>query len=71
MSEMKVLSAPIFIVLSCSPESLTMCYMDFSDELWDKMWNLALELYDNEKPQIQQHLHKDTSHLKENSRNLQ
>ena len=65
MSEMKVLSAPISIILSCSPKSLTMCYMDFSDDLWDKMWNLALEFYDTDKPQIQQHLHKSISDLKE------
>ena len=65
MSEIKVLSAPISIILSCSLESLTMCYMDFSDELWAQMWNLVLELYDNEKPQIQQHLQKNTSDLKE------
>ena len=48
LSEMKVLQSNIAMVVSCSPESLTMSYLDWNEQLWTGLWSRVCELYDVE-----------------------
>ena len=52
LSEIKVLNAHRSMVVSCLPETLTMSYLDWSPNMWDRLWRLALEFYDNENPSM-------------------
>ena len=57
LGEMKVLDGLRTMVVSCSLESLTMCYIDWNMELWQKLWQLALEFYDVQNPSLPTQVH--------------
>ena len=50
LSEMKVLDSIRLMVVSCSRQSLTISYLDWNDNMWNKLWDLALQFYDHENP---------------------
>ena len=64
LSEMVSLSAEKCMFASCSPESLTMCYVDFSEELWDKLWTMCQNLYDCPNPKMPDHLNPENANIK-------
>ena len=64
MSEMKATNSNICIFASCSPESMAMSYIDFSDNLWTNIWNLAMNFYNSEAPKMPDRLSSDSQELK-------
>ena len=64
MSEMKAASSNTCMFASCSPESIAMCYVDFSDNLWTDIWNLAMKFYNCATPKMPKHLSIDSQELK-------
>ena len=64
MSEMKATNSNICIFASCSPESVAMSYIDFSDNLWTDIWNLAMNFYNSEAPKMPDRLSSDSQELK-------
>ena len=52
------------MVVSCSPESLTMCYVDWNRELWEKLWQHALHIFDIQDASIPGELHPQTQELR-------
>ena len=63
LGEMKVLNGLRTMVVSCSPESLTMCYVDWNQELWEKLWQHALHFFDIQDASIPGQLHPQTPEL--------
>ena len=57
LSEIKVLYGVRSMVVSCSLESLTMCYLDWTPDLWLKLWQLSLDFYDLEHPTMPNQVH--------------
>ena len=57
LAEMRVLDGLRTMVVSCSPESLTMCYLDWNNDVWQKLWPLALEFFDMYNAAIPTQLH--------------
>ena len=60
MSEMKATNSNICIFASCSPESVVMSYIDFSDNLWTDIWKLAMDFYNSEAPKMPDRLSSDS-----------
>ena len=60
LAEMRVLEGLRTMVVSCSPESLTMCYLDWNNDAWQKLWCLALEFFDMHNAAIPIQLHLQT-----------
>ena len=48
------------MVVSCSLESLTMCYVDWNRELWEKLWQQALHFFDIQDAPLPGQLHLQT-----------
>ena len=65
LSEMKACGSSIAMFASCSPESLAMSYIDFSDDKWDKLWNLTLELFNVEKVSLPTQVNPESIKMKE------
>ena len=63
LSEIKVLNAHRSMVVSCLPETLTMSYLDWSPNMWDRLWRLALEFYDNKNPSMPNQLNDKSKNL--------
>ena len=63
LSEMKVLDSMHSMVVSCSPQSLTMSYLDWDDDMWKKLWELALHCYNHENPTIPVQLSAESKNL--------
>ena len=57
LAEMRVLDGLQTMVVSCSQESLTMCYLDWNNDVWEKLWCLALEFFDMHNAAIPTQLH--------------
>ena len=49
---MRVLETDRLIYVSYSAESTTFFQVNFSDELWEAIWNEVVDLYDKEKPTL-------------------
>ena len=60
---MKVLDGVRTMVVSCSLESLTMCYIDWNDDVWQKLWQLAINFFDIQNPPIPTQLHPQSRNL--------
>ena len=65
LSEMKSCGSSIAMFASCSLESLAMSYIDFSEDKWDKLWNLTLELFDMEKVSLPTQVNPESLKMKE------
>ena len=65
LSEMKSCGSSIAMFASCSPESLAMSYIDFSEEKWEKLWKLTLELFDMEKVSLPTQVNPQSLKIKE------
>ena len=63
LAEMRVLDGFQTMVVSCSPESLTMCYLDWNNNVWQKLWHLALEFFDMHNAGIPTQLRPQTRDL--------
>ena len=63
LAEMRVLDGLRTMVVSCSPESLTMCYLDWNNDVGQKLWHLALEFFDMHNAAIPTQLHPQTQDL--------
>ena len=63
LTEMTVLDGFRTMVVSCSPESLTMCYLDWNNDVWQKLWHLALEFFDMHNAAIPTQLHQQMRDL--------
>ena len=46
LAEMEVLNGVRTVVVLCSLESPTMCYIDWNHDVWQKIWQLALDFFD-------------------------
>ena len=44
LSQMHANETTRCMFLSCSPESVTMSYLDFSEEMWKELWEKATNL---------------------------
>ena len=64
MSEMKATNSNTCHFASCSPESVAMSYIDFSDNLWCEIWNLAMNFYSSGTPKMPERLSSDSQKLK-------
>ena len=64
MSEMKATNSNTCLFASCSPESVAMSYIDFSDNLWCEIWNLAMNFYSSGTPKMPERLSSDSQKLK-------
>ena len=64
MSEMKSTNCNTCIFASCSPESVVMSYIDFSETLWTEIWNLSMKLYNSPNPKMPDRLSTDSQDLK-------
>ena len=65
LGEMKVLDGVRTMVVLCSPESLTMCYVDWNRELWEKLWQQALHFFASLPSQLHLHTHELRTFLKD------
>ena len=63
LGEMKVLDGVQTMVMLCSPESLTMCYVDWNRELWEMLWQQALHFFDLQDASVPSQLHLQTQEL--------
>ena len=63
LGEMKVLHGVRTMVVSCSLESLTMCYIDWNEDVWQKIWQLAIDFFDIQNPPIPTQLHPQSKDL--------
>lgn len=52
LAEMRVLETDRLIYVSYSAESTTFFQVNFSDELWEAIWNEVVDLYDKERPTL-------------------
>ena len=46
LAEMEVLNGMRTMLVSCSLESLTMCYIDWNHDVWQRIWQLVLDFFD-------------------------
>ena len=46
LTEMEVLNGMGTMVVWCSLESLTMCYIDWNHDVWQRIWQLVLDFFD-------------------------
>ena len=65
LSQMHANGAERCMFLSCSPESVTMSYLDFSEEIWNELWTAAKSIYDKPNPVMPTTANKDSSQLTE------
>ena len=65
LSEMKSCGSSIATFASCSPESLVMNYIDFSENIWQKLWKLTLEIFDRDKVSLPTQLNPQSLKMKQ------